>query len=174
MTRYDTVLDWGLNPGPPTLDASTLPLGYRGGECSLLSLAFLQIEIYLVIAINTCLIFAIYIDQSCNSLYTLLYNGTIIILYRPNCYWEKIPHFFFWSFLAISCIPGSMYSPEAQAKGKVLLGCTVMNVAVKPWKYKQVLNLYKNIWRNIKLLEWLIMEWNTMTNFCCLYNWLSF
>ena len=22
------VLDWGLNPGPPTLDASTLPLGY--------------------------------------------------------------------------------------------------------------------------------------------------
>ena len=23
------VLDWGLNPGPPALDASTLPLGYR-------------------------------------------------------------------------------------------------------------------------------------------------
>ena len=28
---YDAVLDWGLNPGPPALDASTLPLGYRGG-----------------------------------------------------------------------------------------------------------------------------------------------
>ena len=28
---YDAVLDWGLNPGPPTLDANTLPLGYRGG-----------------------------------------------------------------------------------------------------------------------------------------------
>ena len=28
---YDAVLDWGLNPGPPALEASTLPLGYRGG-----------------------------------------------------------------------------------------------------------------------------------------------
>ena len=28
---YDAVLDWGLNPGPSALDASTLPLGYRGG-----------------------------------------------------------------------------------------------------------------------------------------------
>ena len=28
---YDAVLDWGLNPGPPGLEASTLPLGYRGG-----------------------------------------------------------------------------------------------------------------------------------------------
>ena len=28
---YDTVLDWGLNPRPPALDASSLPLGYRGG-----------------------------------------------------------------------------------------------------------------------------------------------
>ena len=28
---YDSVLDWGLNPGPPALDASTLPLGYQGG-----------------------------------------------------------------------------------------------------------------------------------------------
>ena len=25
---YDAVLDWGLNPGPPALKASTLPLGY--------------------------------------------------------------------------------------------------------------------------------------------------
>ena len=23
--------DWGLNPGPPALEARTLPLGYRGG-----------------------------------------------------------------------------------------------------------------------------------------------
>ena len=23
--------DWGLNPGPPALEASTIPLGYRGG-----------------------------------------------------------------------------------------------------------------------------------------------
>ena len=28
---YDAVLDWGLNLGPPALDASTIPLGYRGG-----------------------------------------------------------------------------------------------------------------------------------------------
>ena len=28
---YDAVLDWGLNPGPPALKASTIPLGYRGG-----------------------------------------------------------------------------------------------------------------------------------------------
>ena len=29
-----TVLDSGLNPGPPALEASTLPLGYReGGQC---------------------------------------------------------------------------------------------------------------------------------------------
>ena len=28
---YDAVLDWGLNPVPPALEASTLPLGYRGG-----------------------------------------------------------------------------------------------------------------------------------------------
>ena len=25
------VLDWGLNPGPPALEPSTIPLGYRGG-----------------------------------------------------------------------------------------------------------------------------------------------
>ena len=25
------VLDWGLNPGPPVIEASTLPLGFRGG-----------------------------------------------------------------------------------------------------------------------------------------------
>ena len=28
---YEAVLDWGLNPGPPALNATTLPLGYRGG-----------------------------------------------------------------------------------------------------------------------------------------------
>ena len=28
---YFPVLDWGLNPGPPALDASPLPLGYQGG-----------------------------------------------------------------------------------------------------------------------------------------------
>ena len=26
MTR-----SWGMNPGPPALEASTIPLGYRGG-----------------------------------------------------------------------------------------------------------------------------------------------
>ena len=25
------VFDWGLSPKPPVLEASTLPLGYRGG-----------------------------------------------------------------------------------------------------------------------------------------------
>ena len=29
---YDAVLDWGLNPGPPAVEASTLSLGYRGGS----------------------------------------------------------------------------------------------------------------------------------------------
>ena len=29
MTR--SLIDWGLNPGPPALEASTVPLGYRGG-----------------------------------------------------------------------------------------------------------------------------------------------
>ena len=28
---YDAVLGWGLNPGPPALEASTIPLGYRVG-----------------------------------------------------------------------------------------------------------------------------------------------
>ena len=28
---YDAVIDWGLNPGAPTLKASTLPLGWGGG-----------------------------------------------------------------------------------------------------------------------------------------------
>ena len=28
---YDAVLDWGLNTGPPALEVSTVPLGYRGG-----------------------------------------------------------------------------------------------------------------------------------------------
>ena len=32
---YDVVLDWGLNPGPPTLKANALPLGYRGGGIDL-------------------------------------------------------------------------------------------------------------------------------------------
>ena len=29
--HFYNVLDWGLNPGPPALEASTLPRGYRGG-----------------------------------------------------------------------------------------------------------------------------------------------
>ena len=28
---YDTVLDRGLNPGPPVFEARTLSLGYQGG-----------------------------------------------------------------------------------------------------------------------------------------------
>ena len=28
---HSVILDWGLNPGPPALEASTIPLGYRGG-----------------------------------------------------------------------------------------------------------------------------------------------
>ena len=32
---YDEVLDCGLNPEPPALDAGTLPLGYRGGGAHL-------------------------------------------------------------------------------------------------------------------------------------------
>ena len=36
------VLDWGLNPGPPALEASTIPLGYRGGGVSLYELKILS------------------------------------------------------------------------------------------------------------------------------------
>ena len=42
------VLDWGLNPGPPVLDAGTLPLGYRGGGWDSLNISSLM-------SINTCL-----------------------------------------------------------------------------------------------------------------------
>ena len=35
---YDAALDWGLNPGPPALEAITMPLGYRGGGCCVLKL----------------------------------------------------------------------------------------------------------------------------------------
>jgi len=28
---YDAVIDWLLNPGPPALEASTIPLGYQEG-----------------------------------------------------------------------------------------------------------------------------------------------
>ena len=35
---YDALLDWGLNPRPPALDASTLPQGYRGGGWELIVL----------------------------------------------------------------------------------------------------------------------------------------
>jgi len=47
---YDAVLDWGLNPGPPALEASTLPLGYRGGgilsvqACSFVSAYNVRLE----------------------------------------------------------------------------------------------------------------------------------
>ena len=34
------VLDWGLNLGPPALEISTLPLGYRGGRPIIVKLAF--------------------------------------------------------------------------------------------------------------------------------------
>ena len=37
---YDAVLDWGLNPGPPALEDSTLPLGYRGGGSMSLNMKF--------------------------------------------------------------------------------------------------------------------------------------
>ena len=35
---YDAILDWGLNPGPHTLEASTKPLGYRGGGDNIVEL----------------------------------------------------------------------------------------------------------------------------------------
>ena len=50
---YDAVLDWGLNPGPPAVEASTIPLGYRGG-CSFLNhfisffLLFVDVIVFLV------------------------------------------------------------------------------------------------------------------------------
>mgnify|MGYP007133296438 FL=1 len=32
---YETAPDWGLNPGPPSLEASTLSLGYQGADICL-------------------------------------------------------------------------------------------------------------------------------------------
>ena len=39
LVWYDAVLDWELNPGPPALDASTIPLGYQGGGVNLYNFA---------------------------------------------------------------------------------------------------------------------------------------
>ena len=36
---YDAVLDWVLNPGPPALEASTIPLDYQGGGAMVQCLA---------------------------------------------------------------------------------------------------------------------------------------
>ena len=38
---YDAVLDWGLNPGPPPLKASTIPLGYRGAVFNILNTEYI-------------------------------------------------------------------------------------------------------------------------------------
>ena len=35
--KQGNYLDWVLNPGPPALDASTPPLGYRGGGVEFLN-----------------------------------------------------------------------------------------------------------------------------------------
>ena len=43
---YDAVLDGGMNPGRPALEASTLPLGYRGGAVYLVYCLFLILTYY--------------------------------------------------------------------------------------------------------------------------------
>ena len=42
-------LDWGLNPGPPALEASTIPLGYRGGGYVWVCLTALDVKCYIMI-----------------------------------------------------------------------------------------------------------------------------
>ena len=39
---YDAVIDYGFNPVAPALDASTLPLGYRGGGMAVRSLVLVS------------------------------------------------------------------------------------------------------------------------------------
>ena len=46
---YDAVLAGGLKPGPPALEASTLPLGYRGGGITTYDFSHL----YIGLIINT-------------------------------------------------------------------------------------------------------------------------
>ena len=47
------VLDWGLNPGPPALEGSTLQLGYRGGGSVVPILhANLKYETYFCVKLN--------------------------------------------------------------------------------------------------------------------------
>ena len=46
---YDAVLVGGLKPGPPALEASTLPLGYRGGGITTYDFSHL----YIGLIINT-------------------------------------------------------------------------------------------------------------------------
>ena len=37
-------MTWGLNPGPPALDAGTLPLGYRGGGWTLKMITLINVK----------------------------------------------------------------------------------------------------------------------------------
>ena len=55
LFRYDAVLDWGLNPGPPALEASTLPLGYQGGGILTYS-NVPMISIYLLVQLYNLLV----------------------------------------------------------------------------------------------------------------------
>ena len=46
---FDAVLDWGLNPGPTALDASTIPLGYRGGGIAIMKSTIDSLAIFIVL-----------------------------------------------------------------------------------------------------------------------------
>ena len=55
LLTYDAVLHWGLNPGPPALETSTLSLGYRGGNTTICSISYIDPIAYLLKQTNTVL-----------------------------------------------------------------------------------------------------------------------
>ena len=68
-TIEEAVLNWGLNPGAPALEASTLPLGYRGASYYLHIVSYSMFTLYMIsdfIHLTWQCIF--YIFQSCKLL----------------------------------------------------------------------------------------------------------
>ena len=76
---YEAVIDWGLNPGPPALEASIISLVYRGGGCVTIDLHSFctRIQHWLLVLemIHTTLIW---------SMDKLSYKSQKVIIHIPN------------------------------------------------------------------------------------------
>ena len=89
---YDAVLDWGLNPGPPALEASTLPLGYRGGGTWYMSLRNIQTSIITSIHIwvyGLCLKFGVAKNDNMFSDVVSLKCRHVLLYWQENTYSVK-------------------------------------------------------------------------------------